>query len=57
MKPPVVATLRALEEGNDLQSPIPGNQILGTSLIQIGGLQSPKSNNLIFEVSLICPMA
>ena len=39
MKPPVVATFLAMEEGNDLQSPIPGNQILRTSLIQIRGPQ------------------
>ena len=41
MKPPVVATFLAMEEGNDLQSPIPGNQILRTSLIQIRGPQPP----------------
>ena len=39
MKPPVVATFLAMEEGNDLLSPIPGNQIVRTSLIQIRGLQ------------------
>ena len=51
MKPPVVATFLPMEEGNDL--PHTGNQILRTSLIQIRGLQSPKSNYLIFEVDLI----
>ena len=35
MKPPVVDTFLAMEEGNDLHSPIRGNQILPTSQIQI----------------------
>jgi hypothetical protein len=53
MKPPLVATFLAMEEGNDLQSPIPGNQILRTSLIQIRGPQSPKSMRLTFEADVV----
>jgi hypothetical protein len=50
MKPPVVATFLAMEEGNDFQVPYTGSQILQTSLIQIRGPQPPKSNNLTFWV-------
>jgi hypothetical protein len=51
MKPPVVATFLAMEKGNDLQSPIPGNQILRTSLIQIRGPQ-PPAGGLVSGVSV-----
>jgi hypothetical protein len=41
MKPHVVATFLAMEEGNSFQFPIPGNQIHRPSLIQIRGPQPP----------------